>query len=152
MEIASGYAANTPHKIQVLQNGVKIGESLAATVSTVGSATLLTAVITLDPVSAGLIYVSSYDSLGVLTNQERFTVDSDGVIQDGDVAAVLAKGNIDGYTLEEAQRIILAALAGAVSGGGTTTNTIAAADGSKTRISATVDTSGNRSSLTLDAT
>lgn len=60
--------------------------------------------------------------------------------------------DVDGYTLQEAMRIAVAALAGKVSGGGTTTNTIRAADDSKARITATVDSSGNRTALTLDAT
>lgn len=67
-------------------------------------------------------------------------------------AAVLAAGDIDGYSLEEAQKLQLAALCGVLAGAGGTTVTIEAADGSKTRITATVDSSGNRSSLTLDET
>ena len=65
-------------------------------------------------------------------------------------ADVLAAGDIDGYTLEEAQKIALAALAGKLSGASTTTNTIRAADDSKARITATVDATGNRSAVTLD--
>lgn len=65
--------------------------------------------------------------------------------------AVLAAGDIDGYTLEEAQKLQLAAMAGKVSGAATTTVTIRAADDSKARITATVDADGNRSALTLDA-
>jgi hypothetical protein len=76
-----------------------------------------------------------------LTSGERASVAS----------AVLAAGNIDGYTLEEAMKLGLAVLAGVLSGAGTTTIVIKAADGSKTRVTATVDSSGNRSALTLDA-
>lgn len=60
-------------------------------------------------------------------------------------------GDIDGFTPEQTLKLLLAALAGKVSGGGTTTVAIRAADDSKTRITATVDSSGNRSALTLDA-
>lgn len=67
-------------------------------------------------------------------------------------AGVLAAGDIDGYTLEQAQKLELAALAGKVSGGSTTSVVIRAADDSRARITATVDGSGNRTALTLDAT
>ena len=66
--------------------------------------------------------------------------------------AVLAAGDIDGYSLEEALKLCAAALVGKVSGGGTTTVTFRAADDSKDRITATVTSSGNRTSLVLDAT
>jgi len=66
------------------------------------------------------------------------------------VRRTLADGDIDGYTLEEAMKICLAALAGKVSGAGTTTVTIRSADDTADRIVATVDTDGNRSSVTLD--
>lgn len=59
-------------------------------------------------------------------------------------------GDIDGYTLEEAMKICLAALAGKVSGAGTTSITIRSADDGTDRIVATVDSNGNRSSVTLD--
>lgn len=64
----------------------------------------------------------------------------------------LAGGDVDGYTLEQTLRLLLAAMAGKVSGAASTTNTIRAADDSKDRITATVDSDGNRTALTLDAT
>jgi hypothetical protein len=67
-------------------------------------------------------------------------------------AAILAAGDVDGYTLEQTLKLCLAALAGKLSGAATTTITIRAADDSKARITATVDSSGNRSAITLDAT
>lgn len=74
-------------------------------------------------------------------------------VQSGLPAAVLAAGDVDGYTLEQALKLMLAALAGKVSGAGTTTVILRAADDSKPRITATVETAtGNRSALTLDAT
>lgn len=60
--------------------------------------------------------------------------------------------DIDGYTLEEAMRLLLAVNTGEISGANTTTNIIRAADDSKPRITATVDSFGNRTALTLDAT
>tara|TARA_B100001939_G_C16702886_1_gene513572 strand:+ start:85 stop:585 length:501 start_codon:yes stop_codon:yes gene_type:complete len=70
----------------------------------------------------------------------------------GKSSDVIAAGDIDGYSLEEALKIQLSALAGKISGAGTTTITIRSADDSTDRIVATVDTDGNRSSITLDAT
>lgn len=65
--------------------------------------------------------------------------------------AVLAAGDVDGYTLEQTLKLCLASLAGKVSGGGTTTITIRAADDSANRITATVDSNGNRTAVTLNA-
>lgn len=64
---------------------------------------------------------------------------------------VLEAGDIDGFNLEESQRVQLAALGGELSGAATSTNIIDAADGSKPRITATVDADGNRTAVTLDA-
>lgn len=70
--------------------------------------------------------------------------------------ALLAAGDVDGYTVEQTLRLLLAALAGKLAGasGAETSETITlrAADDSKTRITATCDVHGNRTALTLDAT
>lgn len=56
-----------------------------------------------------------------------------------------------GWSPRKALRITFAALGGKLSGGGTVTNTIrAAGSDSKARITATVESSGNRSAVTLD--
>ena len=78
--------------------------------------------------------------------------DAGGYDIDGTVAAILASGDVDGYSIEEALKICLASLAGKASGMATTTAVIRAADDSKTRITATVDADGNRSAVTLDGT
>lgn len=65
-------------------------------------------------------------------------------------AAILAAGDVDGYSLEETLKLCLAALAGKLSGAATTTIVIRAADDSKDRITATVDADGNRSNVVLD--
>lgn len=57
-----------------------------------------------------------------------------------------------GYTLRESLRLILAALAGKVSGAGTTTITIRDVNDAVDRIVATVDANGNRSVVTKDVT
>lgn len=66
------------------------------------------------------------------------------------VDEILAGGDIDGFTLEEAQKLLLAGLS-KISGAATATNTFRAADDSKDRITATVDSNGNRSAVTFDA-
>lgn len=54
------------------------------------------------------------------------------------------------YTAAELLRIMSAALAGELSGAGTTTITIKGVDGATDRITATVTTDGDRTALTLD--
>lgn len=76
--------------------------------------------------------------------------------RDGDAipaaAQILAAGDIDGYAIEAALKLVLAACAGKSSGAGTGTEAIRAADDSKARITATVDSDGNRLAVTLDST
>jgi hypothetical protein len=57
-----------------------------------------------------------------------------------------------GFTAEEMMRVMTAVLAGEVSGAGTATITIRDIGDTKTRVSATVDGTGNRTAVTLDAT
>lgn len=66
-------------------------------------------------------------------------------------AAILAAGDIDGFTLEETLKLCLAALAGKLSGASGTTITIRSAADDANRIVATVDSYGNRSAVTLNA-
>lgn len=54
------------------------------------------------------------------------------------------------YTLKQSLRLILAALAGKLSGAGTTTVTVRDVGDSKDRLVATVDSSGNRTAVTKD--
>lgn len=77
-----------------------------------------------------------------------------GVTGFNDITAtdVLAAGDVDGFSLEEAQKLILAASVGVLAGAATTSITIDAADGSKTRITATVDADGNRTAVIKDVT
>ena len=65
----------------------------------------------------------------------------------------VAAGVETGVTFREAMKLMLSALAGKVSGAGTATNVFrnAVAD-SKNRITATVDSSGNRSAISYDIT
>lgn len=65
-------------------------------------------------------------------------------------STILAAGDVDGFSLEQTLKLCLAALAGKLSGAATSTITIRAADDSKARITATVDSTG-RTAVTLDA-
>ena len=66
--------------------------------------------------------------------------------------AILASGDVDGFTIEETLRIVLASAAAKLSGAGTTTIIIRAADDSKARITSTVELIGNRTAVILDGT
>lgn len=57
-----------------------------------------------------------------------------------------------GYTLRQALRLVLSSVAGKLSGAAGTTVTIRNVPDTKSRITATVDTSGNRSAVTYDVT
>ena len=141
------------------------GSHVAATIdtSTTRLSTHPSAIPTVTSVDTGVYkikWTGLSPALAVSDNDNRVTVEVNGTI--GGVAwssyhvpvkivrRTLADGDIDGYTLEEAMKICLAALAGKVSGAGTTSITIRSADDSTDRIVATVDSNGNRSSVTLD--
>ena len=99
LEIAAGYAANTPHTIQVFQGTSLLG-SATATVSTVGKAKFLSADVTLTGQSAGIINVSAYDSNDTLTATERYTINAAGTILDGGVSeASIAIADTDSMSL-----------------------------------------------------
>lgn len=73
--------------------------------------------------------------------------------QDDVTGAVLEAVIEPGLTLRQALRLLAAATAGKLSGGGSTTVTIRnAVDDSKNRIVATVDSEGNRTAITYDLT
>lgn len=74
------------------------------------------------------------------------TLTADAVAQ-----KILDESDIEtGYSMREALRLILSALAGKVSGGGTTTITIRNVTDNKNRITATVDSNGNRTAVTYN--
>jgi hypothetical protein len=66
------------------------------------------------------------------------------------VTGVWAQVIESGYTALASMRIMLSALAGKLSGAATTTIKVRDVTDAKDRITATVDTDGNRSSVTLD--
>ncbi len=101
----------------------------------------------------GATISSVYTSFG--TQVVRTEAVSSSIISSDTAAiadAVLASVIEGGLSLADVMRILLAADGGDVSGAATTEVTIIAADGSKTRIIATVDVDGNRTVTTLDGT
>jgi hypothetical protein len=78
-------------------------------------------------------------------------IDADALAADA-VDEILDDPIEGSMTLRQALRIILSACSGKLAGAATTTVTIRDLADSKNRITATVDSSGNRSAVTLDAT
>lgn len=121
-----------------------LATSLAALVATVGVAgagltaaddAVLAAIAALNNLAIG--------SAMTLTSGERNSIAT--------ALLDLANGVETGITLRQAIRLELAALVGKLSGAATTTVAIRDTTDSKTRISATVDSDGNRTAVTLDA-
>lgn len=73
-------------------------------------------------------------------------------IENADALLDRSAGVETGVTLRQAQRLILSALVGKLSGAATTTITIRNTADNKSRVIATVDSDGNRSAVTLDTT
>lgn len=96
---------------------------------------------------AGTGTISEATMVGLANMSANIVVDEATGIT---VADIWNKELEGGYTMEEAMKIILSALAGKVSGAGTTTITFRNVPDTKDRIVATVDSNGNRSSVTLD--
>ena len=73
---------------------------------------------------------------------------------EGIVDEILARlpANVDGYTFPQVVTLIAAALLGKASGLDTTTAVFRSLDDTKDRITATVDSDGNRAAVTLDPT
>jgi hypothetical protein len=59
-------------------------------------------------------------------------------------------GTVDGLSLRQALRVMMAVLAGKVSGAGSNTPAFRSVNDSKTRVAAVTDASGNRTSVTVD--
>ena len=97
-----------------------------------------------DPTTDTVSHVTLVDTTTTLTNAPDVPTESEIA------AAVLASLIESGFTLKQAMRLILSAQAGKVSGADGTTISIRDINDAKSRIVATVDKYGNRSSLTYD--
>lgn len=90
---------------------------------------------------------------GVLTAQDLINIEAILIARIQDIAAATLAATVDGTkTLAESIRIQNAVLAGKVSGAGTGTETFRDINDTKNRVVATVDSSGNRTAIVLDAT
>lgn len=92
---------------------------------------------------------------GILVPTAGVTViaqNSAGLVSTSDAtAAAVWNASLEaGVSYESAMRIVLAALAGKLSGAATTSIAIRDVNDTKTRIAATVDADGNRTAVTLD--
>lgn len=125
--------------------------------SATGSMSLSVNVATLGgiiPVEAsGVITLSP---TAVMTAQAFMEASSGGptpLSPEGLAAALLDNNDIEtNYSLRESLRLMLAAMAGKVSGAGTATITFRDVNDSKDRIIASVDVNGNRTAVTKDVT
>ena len=95
--------------------------------------------------SATSDYFIVSDGGATLSGAERYKYGSN--------EADISNNGLEGSTTyEQAMRLMLSALAGKSTGGGTATLTFRDQADSKPRITATVDTDGNRDAMTLDGT
>lgn len=87
------------------------------------------------------------ETYGNASAQHEFDLDT----AIGSSLSTFATGTLEGsLSRDAAQRVMLSALAGKVSGAGTGTETFRDTADSKNRIVSTVDSSGNRTAVTLD--
>jgi len=112
--------------------------------------TLQTSVNGLNDISQAEVYSQVSTAIAAATLATGADVDA----LQNDIMAILdgANGVDPGITVRQALRACLSALAGTNTGAGTTNIEYKSTDGSKTRISATVDSVGNRSNVVLDVT
>lgn len=137
------------------------------TVTTVGTATAVTTVngLAANSITASAIADNAIDAGAIATGAitaAKFAagaIDAAAIAADAIGASELAAGAVDEIldeviegtvTLRQALRIMLAALAGKSSGGGTATISFFGLDGTTDRVVATVDGSRNRTAVTLD--
>jgi hypothetical protein len=164
-EIQSGLLTSTAFDAKI---GTPAGASLAADVAAVKSdtAATLTDTAEIGTAGAGLTAVASAANLATLTGYVDTEVAAIKAKTDNLPASPAATGDIPSassiasavwsYVAEGAltavqlYRIIVAALAGKSTGGGTTSVAFRDVADSKNRIAATVDADGNRTAITLD--
>lgn len=141
---------------------------VASGVTTVWMETLSLPVVVSDVVTVWVQGLAGDTSVGIVT--DVFDLSANVTLASGAItAAVVATGAIDAdalaadavdeildeivegtLTLRQVLRIVLAALAGKASGGGTTTITFRDVADAKSRLSMVVSSAGDRSAVTLD--
>ena len=116
--------------------------TLTAISDSAGITTLLSRIGSALTISGGKVTVG--------TNDDKTGYALDASTEADIASAVMASTVEPGFTLKQSMRLMLAALAGKLSGAATTTVTIRDAADAKNRIVATVDADGNRTAVTHD--
>jgi hypothetical protein len=121
-------------------------------------ATILSGITSLAAWLRGLFRKSTMNSTAkseVNTGGGTFDESTDSLEASAETAAAVktiidAANTLDGKTLQQVLRYMAAAVAGKASGAGTGTETFKGLDGTTSRITATVDTDGNRTAIVYD--
>ncbi len=148
--------------VQVGTNNDKTGYQISGALNTLDDLENLSQseIVTSGPIQTAVgvvVNVGIVQNLNTIDDNaiKATTIEANALDGKGDwstVVSIFAGGDIDGFSLEEAQKLVLASQVGKTSGMETTSVTIRAADDSKDRITATVDNFGNRSGVTTDVT
>lgn len=124
-------------QVTVATNNDKAGYSISGTITT------LDGLNNFDPTIDQVIVQTNNDKTG-------YSITGTVTIDSASVDSIFAGGDIDGFNLEESQRVIIAASAGKLSGAATNNVVIRDTADTKDRIDANVDVDGNRTSVTLN--
>jgi hypothetical protein len=125
--------------------------SLSATITGSGTITQaqLGAIVQLTSALSGSGTISSANFTGLLSLSSSIEIAQTTGISVNDILSAEIE---TGYNMQEILRLVAAALAGKVSGGGTSTISIRDINDTVDRIVATVDSNGNRTAVTKDVT
>jgi hypothetical protein len=101
-----------------------------------------------DVLNLNTVQVAANNSAGLIQ-----TIGATSAPTVGQIATeLLDTQTVDGFTRRQLEALIAAVLLGKVSGAGTDTEVFTAADGSKVRVTATVDENGNRTAIVTNVT
>lgn len=153
-DLSAGLSVITPGAATIAGTGavsadVQAVSALTVTITGSGSISAdLSAVVPMEAVLSGQASLSpNLTGLGKL--EASITPFAD--LSPQSLASAVMNSTVEtGYNLEEALRLILSAVAGKVSGAGGSTITIRSVTDGTSRIVATVDSNGNRSSIVYD--
>ena len=158
----AGWTTETLTTIEAAINGQTDPSAALATIQAVtdlipdaGAMTSIAQGSALTTAQADLDTITGSDGVTLATAQALYApnvVVPDAAGTTPTLAQMLAGGDVDGFTIEESLKLLLAAATGVLAGAATSSITIKAADASKTRVTATVDADGNRTVVVRDAT
>lgn len=153
--ITASLASLTPAAATIVSSGAVTAAITAiskAQASLAGVGSISANLISRVPLAASIVGVGSLTpNLKGVGRLEAEITSVTALSPQGLAEALLENNDIEtGYNLKEALRLILASVAGKLSGAETTTITIRNVPDSKNRIVATVDSNGNRTAVTYD--